>query len=46
MNKQSSTVRKAKEAEKDEQIMATFEEKYKRIDGKALTAKQKRELLE
>ena len=45
VQKQSSTARRAAEEEKDERRMAELEEKHKRIDGKALTQKQKRELL-
>ena len=46
ITKQSSTTKRAKEAEKDEALIAELAEKHKRIDGKALTQKQKRELLE
>ena len=41
-----STAKRAKEAAEDEKILAQLEQKHKRIDGKALTQKQKRDLLE
>lgn len=38
-------MKRAADDAKDQEKMAALEEKYKRIDGKALTAKQKRDLL-
>ena len=45
IKKSNSVEKRAVEEEKDNRKLAELEEKYKRIDGKALTAKQKRDLL-
>jgi len=46
LNKKTSSVVKAEERAKDEKKIAELEEKYKRIDGKKLTEKQKQDLLQ
>lgn len=44
--KQSSTQKRAVEEQKDADRLAKVASKYTRIDGKELTAKQKREILD
>lgn len=46
IQKQTSTQRRAAEEEKDAARLAQVQSKYTRIDGKELTQKQKREILE
>lgn len=46
LNKQSSSMVRAEERKKDEEKLQAIEEKYKRVDGKKLTDKQKQELLQ
>ena len=45
IQKQTSTQKRAQEEEKDAQLLASEIGKYKRIDGKELTARQKRDIL-